>query len=54
MEDNEIAVFCLEASEEVHENIDDAKYVQDFADGDAPLRFDCVSVKCISERYVKE
>lgn len=33
MEDNEIAVFCLEASEEVHENIDDAKYVQDFADG---------------------
>lgn len=54
MEDNEIAVFRFDASEEVHEDVDDAKRVEKRAGGDAPdLVFD-VSSECIRERYVKE
>lgn len=54
MEDNKIAVFCFEAGEEVHEDVDDAKRVEKCADGDAPdFRFD-ISLECISEWYVKE
>lgn len=58
VEDNKIAIFRLEAGEEVQEDVDEAERVEEYAGGDAPRRSDraCfeVSVECIHERCVKE
>lgn len=58
MEDNKIAISRLVAGEEVQEDIAEAERVEEYADGDAPLRRAgiCgeVSVECINERCVQE
>lgn len=54
VEDNKIAVFRLEAGEEVYKEIQNAKRVEHCADGGAPHLSQEILVKCIREWYVKK
>jgi hypothetical protein len=54
MEDNEIATFRAVAGEEVEEEIENAKRVENCADGDAPFLIAEVLVECIREWYEEE